>query len=61
VLPALAGAEQEFGIALARITLDDMARDAPPVHDLDSIGAIPVEGKVERFAGFAADPLAERR
>jgi hypothetical protein len=31
VLPALAGAEQEFGIALARINLDDMARDAQSV------------------------------
>jgi Rrf2 family transcriptional regulator, iron-sulfur cluster assembly transcription factor len=31
VLPALAGAEQEFGVALARINLDDMARDAQSV------------------------------
>ena len=28
VLPALAGAEQEFGVALARINLDDMAKNA---------------------------------
>jgi Rrf2 family iron-sulfur cluster assembly transcriptional regulator len=28
VLPAMASAEQEFGIALARINLEDMARDA---------------------------------
>jgi Rrf2 family protein len=28
VLPAMANAEQEFGIALARISLEDMARDA---------------------------------
>ena len=28
VLPALAGAEHEFGVALGRINLDDMARDA---------------------------------
>src|SRR5271163_1542561 len=31
VLPALAGAEQEFGVALARINLEDMARDAQSV------------------------------
>jgi hypothetical protein len=30
-----------------------------PVHDLDSFGAIPLESKVERFAGsLAMDPLA---
>ncbi len=28
VLPAMANAEHEFGIALARISLEDMARDA---------------------------------
>jgi Rrf2 family protein len=28
VLPAVASAEQEFGIALARINLEDLARDA---------------------------------
>ena len=28
VLPAMANAEQEFGIALARINLEDLARDA---------------------------------
>ena len=28
VLPAMASAEHEFGIALARINLEDMARDA---------------------------------
>jgi Rrf2 family transcriptional regulator, iron-sulfur cluster assembly transcription factor len=28
VLPALAGAEQEFGVALARINLDDMTKSA---------------------------------
>ena len=28
VLPALAGAEQEFGVALSRINLDDMAKSA---------------------------------
>jgi Rrf2 family protein len=37
VLPALANAEHEFGVALSRINLDDMARDAealsmPPVR-----------------------------
>jgi Rrf2 family transcriptional regulator, iron-sulfur cluster assembly transcription factor len=31
VLPALASAEQEFGVALARINIDDMARDAQGV------------------------------
>jgi hypothetical protein len=31
VLPALAGAEQEFGVALGRINLEDMARDAQSV------------------------------
>jgi Rrf2 family transcriptional regulator, iron-sulfur cluster assembly transcription factor len=28
VLPAMANAEQQFGVALARINLEDMARDA---------------------------------
>ena len=28
VLPAIANAEREFGVALARISLEDMARDA---------------------------------
>jgi DNA-binding IscR family transcriptional regulator len=28
VLPAMASAEQEFGVALARISLEDLARDA---------------------------------
>jgi Rrf2 family transcriptional regulator, iron-sulfur cluster assembly transcription factor len=28
VLPAMANAEQEFGVALARISLEDLARDA---------------------------------
>jgi Rrf2 family transcriptional regulator, iron-sulfur cluster assembly transcription factor len=28
VLPAMAGAEHEFGVALARINLEDMAREA---------------------------------
>jgi Rrf2 family protein len=28
VLPAMVSAEQEFGVALARISLEDMARDA---------------------------------
>jgi hypothetical protein len=28
VLPALSSAEQEFGVALSRINLDDMARHA---------------------------------
>ena len=28
VLPAMANAEQEFGIALARISLEDLAREA---------------------------------
>ncbi len=28
VLPAMANAEYEFGIALARISVEDMARDA---------------------------------
>ena len=32
VLPAMANAETEFGAALARITLDDMARDAQAIH-----------------------------
>jgi Rrf2 family transcriptional regulator, iron-sulfur cluster assembly transcription factor len=41
VLPAMASAEHEFGVAL---------------HDLDSFGAIPLESKVARFAGsLAAD------
>jgi Rrf2 family protein len=35
VLPAMAHAEQEFGIALARISLDDLARDA---QELKSAG-----------------------
>lgn len=32
VLPALASAEQEFGIALARINVEDMTRDAQAVN-----------------------------
>ncbi|MGA9010387.1 MAG: hypothetical protein WB495_26750 [Xanthobacteraceae bacterium] len=28
MLPAMASAEEEFGIALARISLEDLARDA---------------------------------
>ncbi len=32
VLPALAGAEQEFGVALARINIEDMARHAQGVN-----------------------------
>jgi Rrf2 family transcriptional regulator, iron-sulfur cluster assembly transcription factor len=32
VLPALANAEQEFGVALARINVEDMARDAKSVN-----------------------------
>jgi Rrf2 family iron-sulfur cluster assembly transcriptional regulator len=31
VMPALASAEQEFGVALARINVEDMARDARAV------------------------------
>ena len=31
VLPALASAEQEFGVALARINVEDMTRDAQAV------------------------------
>jgi Rrf2 family protein len=38
VLPAMATAESEFGAALARITLDDMAREA---QALDTCGARP--------------------
>jgi Rrf2 family transcriptional regulator, iron-sulfur cluster assembly transcription factor len=33
VLPALASAEQEFGVALDRINLEDMARDARSMSD----------------------------
>src|ERR1700733_3917755 len=32
VLPAMAGAEQEFGVALARINLEDMAREAQALN-----------------------------
>jgi Rrf2 family transcriptional regulator, iron-sulfur cluster assembly transcription factor len=32
VLPAMATAEQEFGVALARISVEDMARDAQALH-----------------------------
>jgi Rrf2 family protein len=32
VLPALSSAEQEFGIALSRINLEDMARDAEALN-----------------------------
>jgi len=32
VLPALASAEQEFGVALERINVEDMARDAQAVN-----------------------------
>jgi Rrf2 family protein len=32
VLPALSGAEQEFGVALSRINLEDMARDAEALN-----------------------------
>jgi Rrf2 family protein len=34
VLPAMASAEQEFGIALARINLEDMARDAQALNKI---------------------------
>lgn len=36
VLPALAGAEQEFGVALSRINLDDMAKSAEALAALRS-------------------------
>ena len=32
VLPALSSAEQQFGIALSRINLEDMARDAEALN-----------------------------
>ena len=32
VLPAMANAEHEFGVALGRISLEDMARDAQALH-----------------------------
>ena len=32
VLPAMAGAEHEFGVALARINLEDLARDAQALN-----------------------------
>jgi Rrf2 family protein len=35
VLPAMAHAEQEFGIALARISLEDLARDAQALKSAD--------------------------
>src|SRR6202047_1910408 len=41
VLPALANAEQEFGVALARINIEDLARDAQTTNR-------PVAGRVAR-------------
>jgi len=38
VLPALAGAEQEFGVALSRINLEDMVRSAEALGTFDSSG-----------------------
>ena len=74
VLPAMTGAEQEFGIALgadqsrrpgARCAGAQAGRQSrlrqlnasnhTRVHDLDSYGAIPLESKVDRFAGSPRD------
>lgn len=41
VLPAMASAEHEFGIALDRITLEDMARDAKALSKADRGAARP--------------------
>jgi Rrf2 family iron-sulfur cluster assembly transcriptional regulator len=39
VLPAMANAEQQFGVALARINLEDMARDAQALSKTAGRGA----------------------
>jgi Rrf2 family protein len=39
VLPAMAYAEHEFGVALDRISLEDMARDAQALHKPGGRGA----------------------
>jgi Rrf2 family transcriptional regulator, iron-sulfur cluster assembly transcription factor len=39
VLPAMAHAEQEFGIALARISLEDLARDAQALKSANKAAA----------------------
>jgi Rrf2 family protein len=39
VLPAMASAEQQFGVALARINLEDMARDAQALSKAAGRGA----------------------
>lgn len=33
VLPAISGAEHEFGVALSRINVEDLARDAQALHE----------------------------
>jgi hypothetical protein len=33
VLPAMAGAEREFGVALSRINVEDMVRDALALNE----------------------------
>jgi Rrf2 family protein len=39
VLPAMANAEQEFGVALARISLEDLARDAQALKSIGKAAA----------------------
>jgi Rrf2 family transcriptional regulator, iron-sulfur cluster assembly transcription factor len=39
VLPAMAHAEQEFGVALARISLEDLARDAQALKSANKAAA----------------------
>jgi Rrf2 family protein len=41
VIPALSAAEREFGLALSRINLDDMARHAENLHAGNGSGAKP--------------------
>lgn len=41
VLPAMANAESAFGVALSRINVDDMARDARALNRPDRIAARP--------------------
>ena len=38
VLPAMATAEHEFGVALARISVEDMARDAQALEKAVATG-----------------------
>ena len=40
VLPALSGAEQQFGVALSRINLEDMARDAAALGSSFGLAAV---------------------